>query len=81
MTDLTNRQRRRLEQLLRALLPSGAWVEYQLLVGGLFGDGLDDVVNFALISFLHDRIEKLQRLGNPDVGARLRAAEVLEDVQ
>lgn len=54
-------------------------VEYRLLEGGLFGDTIEDVVTFALISFLHDRIGDLSKFGNPQIGAKLRAEEIERD--
>jgi hypothetical protein len=46
---------------IEATLPAFAIVEYRMLVGGLFGDTLEDVVRHALISFLHDRALTLER--------------------
>jgi len=52
-------KQRALGRELERLLPSGAIGAYRDLCGGLFGDTLDDVIRFALISFLHDRATTL----------------------
>ena len=41
-----------------------AFVGYELLEGGLLGDTLDEVLQFALIAFLHDRVTRLHLLIN-----------------
>jgi hypothetical protein len=61
---LTDEERERLRWLLRKLLPAGAFVGYELLEGGLLGDTLDEVLQFALIAFLHDRVTRLHLLIN-----------------
>lgn len=51
---------RALGREMERILPAAAIDRYRDLVGGLLGDNLDDVIRFALISFLHDRAETLK---------------------
>jgi hypothetical protein len=51
---------RALGREMERILPEAAIARYRDLVGGLFGDTLDDVIAFALISFLHDRAATLK---------------------
>jgi hypothetical protein len=39
---------------LERVLPAAAIARYRDFVGGILGDNLDDVIAFALVSFLHD---------------------------
>jgi hypothetical protein len=51
---------RALGREMERILPAGAIARYRDLCGGLFGETLDDVIAFALISFLHDRAATLK---------------------
>lgn len=50
---------RALGREMERILPPATIARYRDLVGGLFGETLDDVLRFALISFLHDRAATL----------------------
>jgi len=60
------RRRRELERIL----PPAALSRYLDLCGGIFGDTLDDVIRFALITFLHDRVATLQYF-EPRIGEQV----------
>lgn len=51
---MSTRRNRQLRTYLKPILPPMLMAEYDALVGGLFGDTLEDVVTFALLSFVHE---------------------------
>ena len=53
---------RALGRELERILPASTIARYRDLVGGLLGDTLDDVIAYALISFLHERAATLEHL-------------------
>jgi hypothetical protein len=69
---LTRDECERLRWLLRKLLPAGACVAYERLEGGLFGDRIDEVLQFALIAFLDDRVTTLPLFSNHEQAGALR---------
>ena len=59
------RRNRQLRTYLKPILPEMLMAEYEALVGGLFGDTLEDVVTFALISFVHNNAKHIHDFEKP----------------